>query len=76
MAQIIVMAKRYQKRPSEILNIDNDYLAYCFDEAALVLEAEATDQNGGVDWKRIKWKDDDKQKGNTNLIDFIKKHTS
>lgn len=67
------MAKHYRKRPSEILNIDNDFLAYCFDEVALFLEAEATDEKGKVNWSKIKWADD-KKKTNKDLIDFIKKY--
>lgn len=75
MAQVIIMAKRYNKRPSEILSIDNDYLAYCFDEAALYLEAEATDDKGQVNWNRIRWKGE-RKKSNKDLIEFIKKHNS
>ena len=75
MAQVIIMAKRYNKRPSEMLSIDNDYLAYCFDEAALYLEAEATDDKGEINWNRIRWKGE-KKKSNKDLIEFIKKHNS
>ena len=67
------MAKQYQKRPSEILNIDNDYLAYMFDEMALYLEAEATDSKGKTNWNRIKWTDK-KSQGNKELIEFIEKN--
>lgn len=74
MAQVIIMAKRYKKRPSEILNIDNDYLAYCFDEIALFLEAEATNKEGEINWNKIRWKDN-KKKTNKDLIDFINKHS-
>lgn len=70
MAQIIMMAKRYQKRPSEILNIDNDYLAYCFDEVALYLELEALDDKGNYNWNKFRWKD--KEVGtNRDLMQFI-----
>jgi hypothetical protein len=70
------MAKHYRKRPSEILNIDNDYLAYCFDEVALYLESEATDNNGNINWNRIRWEDDKGKSNNSNkdLMDFIRKH--
>lgn len=64
------MAKRYQKRPSEILNIDNDYLAYCFDEVALYLELEALDNKGNYNWNKFRWKE--KEAGtNEDLIQFI-----
>ena len=70
---MIIMAKRYNKRPSEIMNIDNDYLAYCFDEVALYFEVQATDDKGHINWNRIRWKDD-KKKSNKDLMDFIQKH--
>lgn len=73
MAQVIILANKYHKRPSEIMNIDNDYLAYIFDETALYLEAEATDDKGQVNWNRIRWKGE-KKKSNKDLIEFIKKH--
>lgn len=70
---MIIMAKRYQKRPSEIMNIDNDYLAYIFDETALYLESQATDDKGQINWNRIRWKGE-KKKSNKDLMEFIKKH--
>jgi len=73
MAQVIIIANKYRKRPSEILGIDNDYLAYCFDEVALFLEVEATDKEGNINWNRIRWKGK-KREGNKELIEFIQKH--
>lgn len=67
------MAKHYKKRPSEILNINNDYLAYIFDEVALYLESEATDEKGNTSWNKIKWKDN-KKKTNKDFMEFIQKH--
>ncbi len=68
-----MMAKRYQKRPSEILNIDNDYLAYCFDEVALYLELEALDDKGNYNWNKFRWKD--KETGtNKDLIQFVQNY--
>lgn len=58
-----------------MLNIDNDYLAYCFDEVALFLEAYATDDRGEINWNRIRWKGE-KKKSNKDLIEFIKKYNS
>lgn len=31
------MSRRYRQRPSNIIGIDNDYAAYCFDEACIFL---------------------------------------
>lgn len=55
------------------MNIDNDYLAYMFDEMALFLEAEVTDSKGKMNWNRIKWTDK-KPQGNKELIEFIEKN--
>lgn len=70
MAHTIMIAKRYQKRPSEILNIDNDYLAYMFDETAMYLENSATDKDGNLNWNKIRWIDN-KPKTNKDLIKFM-----
>lgn len=56
------------------MGIDNDYLAYCFDEVALYLLSEATEKQGKVNWNKIRWKDK-KEKSNKDLIEFIKKHS-
>lgn len=34
---ILIMAKRYRQRPSDILGVTDDYAAYCFDEACIFL---------------------------------------
>lgn len=73
MAQVIIMAKHYRKRPSEILNIDNDYLAYMFDKVALYLESEATDDKGATNWNKVKW-EDNKNETNKDFMEFIQKH--
>lgn len=68
-----MMGKHYQKRPSEILNIDDGYLAYCIDEVAYYLELEAMDEKGNINWNKIKWKDElKKSKNNNDLINFIR----
>ena len=70
-----MMAREYQKRPSEIMGLNNDYVAYCFDEVALFLQYQAMDKEGNVNWNRIKWKG---EKGRTNkgLMEFIEKYNS
>lgn len=74
MAQIIVMARSYQKKPSEIVAIKDDYLAFCFDEAAYTMEMKAIDDKGKYKWNRFKWSDDKNKKSNKDFIDFVKKH--
>ncbi|MGL4253157.1 MAG: hypothetical protein ACRCR2_03740 [Fusobacteriaceae bacterium] len=36
--RILWQAKRYNKLPSEIIGINNTYVAFCFDEACLHIE--------------------------------------
>lgn len=44
------MARRYAQRPSEIMRIEDPYLAYCFDEAialrGIVSETASMGKNG------------------------------
>lgn len=35
-----MMAKRFGKLPSEILNIEDEYTAFCFDEACVYIMCE------------------------------------
>lgn len=37
--------------------VNNDYLAYIFDEVAVYLEDKATDKEGVLNWDKIKWSD-------------------
>ena len=75
MAQIIMMARSYQKKPSEILVINDDYLSFCFDEAAYFMETKALDDKGKYRWNRFKWaNDENKKKSNNDLISFMKTH--
>lgn len=39
------MAKNYQTRPSQILGIENTYLAFCFDEACMHIEFAMRDED-------------------------------
>ena len=73
MAQIIMMARSYRKKPSEILGIKDEYTAFCLDEAAYMMEAEVIDKKGEYKWNKLKWKSD-KPKSNKDLINFINKH--
>lgn len=70
------MARAYQKKPSEILRINDEYAAFCLDEIALFYETKATDDKGNLKWNRLRWKDDERSnnKNNKELIEFIKKH--
>ena len=73
MAQIIMMAKEYRKRPSEILFIDDEYLAYCFDEVAYYLTTEAIDKKGQLNWNKFRWKNTER-KTNADFMRFLQEH--
>jgi len=73
MAQIIMMGKTYGEKPSKIMDIEDSYLAYCFDEVCYYYYGEVMDDKGKLRWNRIKW-DDTKKGNNDELIDFIVKN--
>ena len=70
-----MMARTYQRRPSEILCIDDEYVAYCIDEVAMLYVAKATDDKGNLKWGRLRWEEKQEKKGNMDFIEFIKKQS-
>ena len=61
----------YHKRPSEILGIQDEYTAFCFDEACIFIKAQLMDK------KKPRWiaqQKTPKSKNNSGLIDFMKQH--
>lgn len=74
MAQIIMMAKEYGQRPSSLMEIEDSFAAYCFDEVCYMYYGNAHDAKGKLKWNLIAW--DDKKKGNNeDLMEFIVKHS-
>ncbi len=73
MAQVIILAKEYKVRPSEMVGISDDYLAYCFDEVAFYLTAEAMGKDGHPNWNKLRWQGE-KQNNNAKLVEFIKRY--
>lgn len=69
MAEVIMMAKNYRVRPSELLGIEGEYAAFCFDEAAFYMLAEATDKDGKINWNKFKWRGG--KKTNEDFIRYI-----
>lgn len=52
-------------RPSQVLNLTNDYEAFCFDEACTFIINK-------LEEKEEPWFDDsEEQKNNDNIIDFF-----
>lgn len=52
------MSKRYKKKPSEMLNIKYDLLAFMVDEFSYYLELELMDKEGNIRWNKIKYEND------------------
>ncbi|WP_065080061.1 hypothetical protein [Clostridium coskatii] len=66
------MARTYKIRPSQILNIENSYDAFCFDEACSYILSELSAEKP----KTPKWKDEEKHISNDNksTIEWMMKH--
>ncbi|WP_123053151.1 hypothetical protein [Clostridium sp. JN-1] len=66
------MARTYKIRPSKILNIENDYDAFCFDEACDYILYELSKENP----KAPRWKNEEKNTANDNksTIEWMMKH--
>lgn len=66
------MARTYKIRPSQILRIENDYDAFCFDEACDYILSELSDENP----KTPKWIDNNKANSDDNkaTMEWMLKH--
>lgn len=67
---ILAISKQYRQRPSEIIGINNDYEAFCFDECCTYMLSELNKEN-----PREPRFEDEHEKNNTNnndLIDWLK----
>ncbi len=66
------MSKVFQCLPSEILNIDDEYTAYCFNEACcnLILRIQGGEEPHYKKEKKIKLNEEEKPKEYKNMKDF------
>lgn len=53
MLRIINQSNKYKKLPSEILKIEDEYMAFCFDEACMYISNELEQGN------KPKWGDEE-----------------
>lgn len=68
----MVLANHHNVRPSEILNIENDWLAYCFDEVCLYYKSECYDEEKyKYNWDKLTFKGDKPKNPNAELMEFI-----
>lgn len=58
------------------MGIGDEYIAYSFDEVCYFYLNECTDEKGKINWNKIKWDKDrrEKKKTNKDFIEFIQKH--
>ena len=68
--RIINQALKFNRLPSEILRIDDEYTAFCFDEACLYIINQLENK------KKPHFKDEkvDNDKDKYYLNDFLRKH--
>lgn len=50
--RVINQSIKYNKLPSEILRIDDEYVSFCFDEACMYIQNEIEQGN------KLKWEDE------------------
>lgn len=62
-----MMAKHYKMRPSQIINLNSEYEAFCFDEACSYILNELNKED-----HREPSFDEEKPKNNDDLIEFLK----
>lgn len=69
--RIINQSRMYNKKPSEMLNIQDEYIAYCFDEACIYIFNKI--QDGDIP----SWIDEKNTvpENNNNLIKFMQNHS-
>jgi len=67
--------QQYKKSPSEVLGLDDPYLAFCFDEAIAHIESFMYyDDKGKLKWRKTPhWIDDEsiKPKNNSELFKMM-----
>lgn len=68
---VLTMAKEYNKRPSEVIFIDDPYTAYCFDEACSFILEQWDYENNKWKVKPI-WKEEKEKKNNKAFINSIR----
>ncbi len=64
------MAKTYKQRPSQLLNIQSEYDAFCFDEACSYIISELSQEKP----KTPKWADEDITEKNEDTLKWIALH--
>lgn len=71
----MALSERYHRLPSEIIHLNDSYVAFCFDEAVAYIQAQISyDKDGKFKWaKHPHWIDEPKIQSNIALVDIIQK---
>lgn len=70
--RVLNQSREYKKRPSEILNISDDYTSFCFDEACMFIlsQLDNRDDDGKL-IRKPKWNDVNEEITNDNNTQLI-----
>ncbi|MCD3223784.1 hypothetical protein G8V04_14360 [Clostridium botulinum C/D] len=66
---VINMAQQFKKLPSEIMRIEDEYTAYCFNEACSYILNQMQQEEP----PKFKF-DDEVSKGNNDFLEFVKEN--
>ena len=66
--RLIVIANRYNKLPSEILKIEEEYTAFCLDEACAYIHAQLEKEDAKPRW--IDKQEEEKKNGLEYLMEL------
>ena len=66
--RVIAVAQRYNKLPSEILHIDDEYTAFCLDEACAYINMQLEKGENKPQW--IDKKNEEKKDGLQYLLEL------
>lgn len=69
--RVINQSIKYNKLPSEILRIDNEYVAFCFDEACMYIQNEI-EQGNKPKWEDEKLSIEEERSLSFNLAEQLK----
>lgn len=64
-----MVAKRYNKLPSEILHIEDEYTAFCFDEACSYIQFKLEQEDSNPRWIDVV-EEEEKKDGLQYLLDL------
>lgn len=70
--RVINLANRYRKLPSEILNIEDEYISFCFDEACLYITSQI-EKDKKPKWVDLELTEDEKRNKAYMLAQQLKK---